>query len=55
MSVLIEIRKRIKAIETIKKITHAMQLISMSTHAKLRTREQFSYTISNNSARFTKK
>lgn len=44
MSVLIEIRKRIKAIETIKKITHAMQLISMSTHAKLRTREQFSYT-----------
>ena len=43
MSVLIEIRKRIKAIETIKKITHAMQLISMSTHAKLRTRERFSH------------
>ena len=32
-------RQRIKAIETIKKITHAMRLIAMSTHSKLRTKE----------------
>lgn len=35
MSQLIHIRQRIKAIETIKKITHAMRLISMSSHSRL--------------------
>ena len=39
MSQLIQMRNRIKAIETIEKITHAMQLISMSTHARLRERK----------------
>jgi F-type H+-transporting ATPase subunit gamma len=39
MSQLIQIRNRIKTIETTKKITHAMRLISMSTHAKVRTKE----------------
>lgn len=38
MAQLIQMRQRIKAIETIKKITHAMQLISMSTHSRLRSR-----------------
>jgi F-type H+-transporting ATPase subunit gamma len=32
-------RQRIKAIETIKKITHAMRLISMSTHTRLKAKE----------------
>lgn len=36
MSQLIQIRQRIKSIETIKKITHAMRLISMSGHSHLR-------------------
>jgi len=36
MSKLIQIRQRIKAIETIKKITHAMRLVSMSSHSRLR-------------------
>lgn len=36
MSQLILLAQRIRAIETIKKITHAMQLISMSTHSRLR-------------------
>lgn len=35
MAQLIQIRQRIKAIETIKKITHAMRLISMSSHTRL--------------------
>lgn len=35
MSKLIQLRQRSKAIDTIKKITHAMRLISMSTHAHL--------------------
>lgn len=39
MAHLIQMRQRIKAIETIKKITHAMQLISMSTHARLKENE----------------
>src|SRR5437016_5235326 len=39
MSLLIQIRNRIKTIETTKKITHAMRLISMSTLAKVRTKE----------------
>ena len=34
-------RQRIKAIETIKKITHAMRLISMSTHTRLRAKKKF--------------
>jgi len=36
MAQLIQMRQRIKAIETIKKITHAMRLISMSTHSRIR-------------------
>lgn len=39
MSELVAMRQRIKAIETIKKVTHAMRLISMSTHARLRARK----------------
>lgn len=35
MAQLTHIRQRIRAVETIKKITHAMRLISMSTHSKL--------------------
>jgi ATP synthase F1 gamma subunit len=35
MSKLIQLRQRNKAIDTIQKITHAMRLISMSTHAHL--------------------
>lgn len=38
MSRLIQMRQRIKAIETTKKITHAMRLISMSAHTRLRTK-----------------
>ncbi|HLB40485.1 MAG TPA: F0F1 ATP synthase subunit gamma [Candidatus Babeliales bacterium] len=45
MSQLIAMRQRIRAIETIKKITHAMQLISMSLHTRLQkqalSREQY--------------
>lgn len=40
MSRLIQMRQRIKAIETIKKITHAMRLIAMSTHSLLRNKEK---------------
>ena len=36
MSKLIHLRQRISAIETIKKITHAMRLIAMSSHSQLR-------------------
>lgn len=36
MAQLISMRQRIKAVETIKKITHAMRLISMSSHTRLR-------------------
>lgn len=38
MSKVIQIRHRIKAIETIHKITHAMRLISMSSHARLKSK-----------------
>jgi len=38
MAQLIQMRQRIKAIETIKKITHAMRLISMSMHSRLRAK-----------------
>ncbi|MDR3550918.1 MAG: F0F1 ATP synthase subunit gamma [Candidatus Babeliales bacterium] len=37
---LIQLRNRIKAIETIKKITHAMRLISMSSHSRLKHKEE---------------
>jgi len=40
MAQLIQIRQRIKTIETIKKITHAMRLISMSTHSRLKEQEK---------------
>ncbi len=40
MAHLIQMRQRIKAIETIKKITHAMRLISMSHHSRLRSKEE---------------
>jgi F-type H+-transporting ATPase subunit gamma len=43
MAQLIHLRQRIKAIETIKKITHAMRLISMSTHAQLKHRAPHLY------------
>lgn len=39
MAQLTTLRQRIKAIETIKKITHAMRLISMSLHTRLRQKE----------------
>lgn len=39
MSELVQLRQRIKAVETIKKITHAMRIISMSTHARLRAQQ----------------
>ncbi len=41
MSQLIAMRQRIRAIETIQKITHAMQLISMSAHSRLRHKKVF--------------
>lgn len=40
MAQLIAMRQRIKAIETIKKITHAMRLISMSTHTQLKNKQE---------------
>jgi F-type H+-transporting ATPase subunit gamma len=40
MAQLVQLRQRIKAIETIKKITHAMRLISMSTHSRLKHKEE---------------
>lgn len=39
MAELTQLKHRIKAIETIKKITHAMRLISISTHARLKNKE----------------
>ena len=39
MAQLIQMRQRIKAIETIKKITHAMRLISMSSHSQLKNQQ----------------
>ena len=41
MAQLITMRQRIKAVETIKKITHAMRLISMSAHSRLRHKKTF--------------
>jgi F-type H+-transporting ATPase subunit gamma len=37
MSELIAMRQRIKAVETIKKVTHAMRLISMSLHSRIKS------------------
>lgn len=39
MSELIAMRQRIKAVTTIKKITHAMRLTAMSSHARLKSRK----------------
>src|SRR5271155_2798256 len=39
MAQLTQLKHRIKAIETIKKITHAMRLISISNHARLKNKE----------------
>ncbi len=39
MAELMQIRQRIGAIATIKKITHAMRLISMSSHTRLKSKE----------------
>ncbi len=51
MSQLIHMRQRIKAIKTIKKITDALRLISISTHLRLRSKkistEYYKETISN--------
>lgn len=41
MARLIQMRQRIKAIETIKKITHAMRLVSMSAHTRMQGKKQF--------------
>lgn len=40
MALLIQMRQRIKAIESIKKITHAMRLVAMSGHSKLKNKER---------------
>lgn len=40
MSQLIQLRQRIKAVNTIKKITHTMRLIAMSSHSRLRAKEE---------------
>ncbi len=40
MSKLVQMRQRIKAIETIKKVTHAMRLISMSAHTRMKRKEK---------------
>lgn len=40
MSQLMQMRQRIQAVQSIKKITHAMRLISMSTHARMKTQEE---------------
>ncbi len=41
MEQLAHMKRRIKAVETIKKVTHAMRLISMSTHTKLQDKRSF--------------
>jgi F-type H+-transporting ATPase subunit gamma len=40
MSKLIQMRNRIKTIETIRKITDVMRIISMSAHSRLKTRQE---------------
>jgi len=39
MSQRVQMRQRIQSIETIKKVTHAMRLISMSSHARLQAKK----------------
>lgn len=39
MSELVQIRQRIKTIETIQKITHAMRLVAMSAHSRFKKKE----------------
>lgn len=39
MAEIVQLRQRIKAIETIKKITHAMRLIAMSSHSRLKMKQ----------------
>lgn len=39
MSQLMQMRQRMKTIETIQKITHAMRLIAMSSHTRLKTKQ----------------
>lgn len=41
MSQLIQMRRRIKTIETLRKITNSMRLIAMSGHARLKRKEEF--------------
>lgn len=40
MAQLVQMRQRIKAIETIKKVTNAMRLISMSSHTKMQAKRK---------------
>ncbi|MBA3751568.1 F0F1 ATP synthase subunit gamma [Candidatus Dependentiae bacterium] len=47
MAQLITMRHRIKAVETIKKITHAMRLISMSSHSRLKNQKKHLETYRN--------
>lgn len=41
MAQLIQMRQRIRTIETIKKVTHAMRLIAMSSHGRLKQKQPF--------------
>ncbi len=41
MEQLAQMKQRIKAVETIKKVTHAMRLISMSAHTRLQDKRSF--------------
>jgi len=41
MEQLTQMKQRIKAVETIKKVTHAMRLISMSAHTRLQEKRSF--------------
>ncbi len=51
MAQLIQMRNRIKAVTTIKKMTHAMRLIAMSTHARLQEKQPFIQQYKNNISR----
>ena len=55
MAQLIQMRQRIKAIQTIKKITHAMRLISMSMHSRLRAKAPVFETYQNEVTRMFQK
>jgi len=55
MARLIQMRQRIKAIETIKKVTHAMRLISMSMHSRLRSKMPLLKNYNNHVAKLFKK